>query len=389
MKISFYHIYAITFEHDFKSKRIISNFLYFSCLLIIFINGFIQAEEIHEFPLDIRNNYVPTFLHLDPQAVSPTVLPKGKSSLSTNISQASDIKEANLYVDNPIPFLYQRPFLVNFYRNRYPQEWQANLAAEYFRFGRLENQFRTSIDLESTFFYLRYNYGITERIELGVQMGVLSYNSGIMDGFINSYHAAIRVKTGKELVPNNEYAYRISDSYGAPLSSPPRTGLGDTVLSAKWNLKSSPENGWSLALVGLVKAPTGLVKYDMGSGRIDGALGLAVKYKYNKWNGYWNLYGVGVSNSLGDSEISLRSFVSTTLTLEYRFLPQWSVLLQIDGKSSAFSSFTPFLSRPPVLISGGLNWKVRKTSVLQFTFTEDITITVPDVTFHIGWKEFL
>lgn len=349
----------------------------------------LSAEEIHEYPLDIRNNFVPTFLHLDPQSVSPTVLAKGKSYVSTNVSQASDIKESNLYVDNPIPYTYQRPYLIDYFKLRYSQDWQAYLAADNFRFGRLENQFRTSIDLESTFFYLRYNYGLTERIEVGVQAGALSYNSGVMDGFINSYHALIGVKTGKELVPNNEYKYSITDSYGAPLSSPPRTGLSDTILSGKWNLKSSPENGWSFALVGLLKVPTGMVRYDMGSGRVDGSLGIAVKYRYNKWSGYWNLYGVGVSNPFRDSEISLRSFVSSTLTLEYRFHPRWSFLLQTDGKSSAFSSFTPFLSRPSVLISGGLNWKIRKTSVLQLTFTEDITITVPDVTFHIGWREYL
>lgn len=363
----------------------------FNWLLVVILFAFsnhIYSDEKREFPLDIRNNYAPTFLYLDPQAVSPTTLSKGKSSLSTNFSQSSDIKDSNLYVNQPVPFYLQRLLLKDYFQKRYPEEWQAYLASDIYRFGRLETQNRVNIDLEASYFYMRYNYGLTDKIEAGIQISAISYNSGIMDSFINSYHTAIGVKTGKELVPNNKYSYNISDTTGNPISTPPRTGLGDTVLSTKWNLKKSTENGFSYALVALLKVPTGNLRYEMGSGRVDGSIGLAVKYKYNRWIGYLNLYGVGVSNPFLNSDLSLRSFVSTTVTLEYQISKALSVLAQVDGKSSAYRSYSFFLSRPQVMGSLGLNWNVRETSVLQFSFTEDITISVPDITGQVGWKEY-
>jgi hypothetical protein len=374
----------------FKEIFFIYRFTLFSISLFLYFFSFsILAENIEEIPLDVRNNYVPTFLHLEPQAVSPNTLPKGKSSFTSGYSLANDIKESNLYVEKNIPFAYQRPILYEYYQRKYPDNRQAYAAADYSRFGRLENQYRTSIDLESSYLMLRYNYGITSRLELGIQISVLSFNSGILDAGINSYHSIIGTFTGKELVPNNKYKYTVTGENGVLLSTPPRTGLGDSTLSAKWNLKSSEENGLSFALLGLVKVPTGASRYEMSSGKLDGGVGLALKYKRNKIIGYLNGYAIGISNSFSDSGIHLRSYVASTFTLEYLFVPKLSILSQLDLRSSAYGSHTPYLSRPPVLLSFGVNWKVRKSSILQLSFTEDLTITVPDITVQILWKESL
>jgi len=364
--------------------------LFFICLVSLpFLSSKLFSDSREEIPLDIRNNYAPTFLFLEPSAVSPTTLAKGKSSFTSGYSIANDIKESNLYVDKTIPFAYQRPFLYNYFSNRYSNPVQAYIASDYFRFGRLENQYRTSIDLESSYFQFRYNYGITDKIELGVQASVLSYNSGIFDAAINSFHSIIGVSTGKEFVPSNKYKYYVSGENGIILSTPPRTGLGDSVLSAKWNFKASAENGFSFALVGLAKVPTGAFRYEMGSGKPDGGAGFAMKYKYDKFIGYFNAYGIAVSNSILGKGANLKSYAAATFTLEYLMFQKISFLTQLDVRSAGFSYISPYLSRPPILISFGANWKVRKTSILQVCFTEDLSITVPDITLQILWKEYL
>lgn len=371
--------------------RLFFAWLYYILFLgiLLFVSSSIYSDSKDEIPLDIRNNYVPTFLVLEPQAVSPLTLPKGKSSFTSSMSVANDIKESNLFVDKSIPFAYQRPILFDYFSNRYANPVQAYIASDYFRFGRLENQYRTSIDLESSYFLLRYNYGITDRIELGVQASVLSYNVGILDASINTFHSIVGVYTGKEFVPNNKYKYYVSGENGVILSSPPRTGMGDTVVSSKWNLKSSLENGFSFALVGLVKLPTGASQYEMSSGKLDGSVGLAMKYKYNKIIGYINAYGVAVSNSILGKGVNLKSYAASTFTLEYLLIPKLSVLSQLDLRTAAYSSHTPYLSSPPILISFGVNWKIRQTSLVQLSFTEDLSIAVPDITFQILWKEHL
>ena len=381
-------------KFSLKNTQLISAWrrkkIVFAVASYIFIVTQVYADNQYEYPLDVRNNFAPTYLHLDPQAVSPTTLSKGKSYLNTNLSLASDIKSSNLYAEKDIPFDYQRPVLWDFFRKRYPSQETAYLVTDYFRFGRLENQYRTEVDLESSLFQLRYNYGLTNSLEVGIQVSAISLNTGVLDGFINSYHSLIGVKTGKELVDNNVYKYKITDEAMYPvIGTPPRTGVGDSILSGKWNIKSSPENGFSSALVAMVKIPTGSFKYEMSNGKVDGAFGISSKYKYKKFRTYLNLYGVGVSNSLENSNISLRNFVSSTLTFEYQIFEKMSALVQIDAKSSAFRSHTPFLSRPPVMLSMGLNIKVRSTSMLQLIFMEDLTITVPDVTMQVGWREYL
>ncbi len=358
-------------------------------LIFFFLSSSIYSDNRTEYPLDIRNNFAPTFLHLDPQSVSPSTLPKGKSYFTSGYSFSSDIKESNLNVDKDIPYTYQRPFLMNYFKNRYPTTLGSYIASDFYRFGRLENQNRTSIDLETSYLNMRYNYGITNNIEMGFQISAISYDSGTLDNVINSYHSAIGVRTGKEISPNNEYRYNLTDGYtNTFLGTPPRTGMGDSVLSFKWNLRNSPENGFSMALVSSAKIPTGSMKYEMSNGRGDASAGFSVKYKKDKWIGYFNGYGVYVSNSIGNPDIKLRSFGSASITLEYLLHPKISILTQFDGKSSAFSSHTVYLSRPIVMFSMGGNWKIRSTSVLQFSFSEDLTITVPDITMQFNWREY-
>ncbi len=381
----FFRIYRLLFS-DLKNFSVI---LILSILPFVVSFSPIYSDSRTEYPLDIRNNFAPTFLHLDPQSVSPTTLPKGKSYFTSGYSFGSDIKESNLNIDKDIPYTYQRPILMNYFIDRYPTTLGSYIASDFYRFGRLENQNRTSIDLETSLFNMRYNYGITNNIEMGFQVSVISYNSGSMDNIINSYHSAIGVRTGKEYSPNNEYRYKLTDGYtNTFLGTPPRTGMGDSVLSLKWNLINSPENGFSLALVSSAKIPTGSMKYEMSNGRGDASAGFSLKYKKDKWIGYFNGYGVYVSNSFGNPDIKLRSFGSASITLEYLLHPKISILAQLDGKSSAFSSHTVYLSRPIVMFSMGANWKVRSTSVLQFSFTEDITITVPDFTMQMNWREY-
>ncbi len=368
-----------------KKNSVLLLFLF----LQLFFSYSIYSDSRTEYPLDIRNNFAPTFLHLDPQSVSPSTLPKGKSYFTSGYSFSSDIKESNLTVDKGLPYTYQRPFLMNYFKNRYPTDLGAFIASDFYRFGRLENQNRTSVDLETSLFFMRYNYGITDKIELGLQVSVLSYNSGGLDNIINSYHSIIGVKTGKEIAPNNEYRYNLTDGYtNTFIGTPPRTGMGDSMLSLKWNLVNSSENGFSLALVGSAKIPTGSMKYEMSNGRADGSAGFSMKYKKDRWIAYFNGYAVYVSNSFGNPDIKLRSFGSSSTTIEYLLHPKISILAQLDGKSSAFSSHTVYLSRPIVMFSMGANWKIRNTSVLQLSITEDLTITVPDITMQINWREY-
>ncbi|NBU98515.1 MAG: hypothetical protein EBS19_09965, partial [Spirochaetia bacterium] len=214
--------FRLVFHKLYKSEK----YYLWIVLAILFtvLSSSLYSDNRTEYPLDIRNNFAPTLLHLDPQSVSPSTLPKGKSYFVSGYSFSSDIKESNLNVDKNIPYTYQRPFLMEYFKDRYPTTLGSFIASDFYRFGRLENQNRTSIDLETSLLNMRYNYGITNNIEMGLQVAAISYNSGILDNIINSYHSAIGVRTGKEIAPNNEYHYKLTDGYtNTFLGTPPRT----------------------------------------------------------------------------------------------------------------------------------------------------------------------
>ncbi|MCB1144170.1 MAG: DUF3187 family protein [Leptospiraceae bacterium] len=355
------------------------------CLGILFHPLILSANEQLDIPLDIRNEYAPTLLFLQPRATTPIALKKGQSRINANLSLINDIKNSRYNVERDIPYAYQKPILREYFL-RYSGTYQeAGLMADYYRFGHLNRQYQTVIDMEYTVSRVQFDYGISDSFELGIGFTGYSFNTGILDSTINTYHSIMGVRTGKENLPDNEFKYLITGTRSRIIQSKPHSGLGDTLLSGKWNFYNDG-SGFSLALVGIVKLATGKSSLAMGSGKTDGSLGISMKYRSNRLVQFLNLNGIYVSNPFLNDTIRARSYGMASYGIGYNWTEDLSLMIQLDIHSSPYSSQTLLLSQPSAIFSCGFNLKVLESSLWQLGLMEDITFPVPDITFFSNWK---
>ena len=116
-------------------------------------------------------------------------------------------------------------------KNKFPLFLNVN--APYLESASLQNSFTASLshssiylvehssewdmglDMEITELNLRFRKSINNFIELGVDVPILSFNSGFMDGFLDSYHDTFGFPDyGRSDRPKNDFLYEVKKRRG-------------------------------------------------------------------------------------------------------------------------------------------------------------------------------
>ncbi|MCB1188827.1 MAG: DUF3187 family protein [Leptospiraceae bacterium] len=336
--------------------------------------------------MDIRNEYLPVLLFLQPRATTPNTIHKEELRFYSNLSLTNDSLVSKNYPANGS--YYSEKIIIYKFLERYDlKPTERIITAELLQYGHLEKQYRTVIDLEYLHFVNRWSYGLTDLLELGVQVSGFSFNSGIFDHTINVYHSMVGIYTGKEELPNNKFKYSLSDDRKVFLSSKPRTNLGDSVISTKWKLFNNKNSGLQFALLSSLKIPTGNKSLSMSSGKPDFSFGFAFGYNKGNWTQFLNCSAIYVSDPFKNSKVKTNHYGIVSYTLLYKWNYRFSILSQLDVHNSPYNSFTPYLNEPSLMFSMGINWKAFENSILQSGFSEDLTTyPVPDITIFLNWK---
>lgn len=244
------------------------------------------------------------------------------------------------------------------------------------------------IDGESYRTTLRWRYGASERLELGLDVPYVSHQAGRMDSFIENWHSFWGLPNGgREKYPQDQLSYQYSDN-GQVLSNVSRNGdgLGDVSLSVGYQLAASDVRHW--ALRGGVKLPTGDADGLRGSESTDVYGGL----NYS-------------DNSLADSGLTFHASIGALWMDEGEVLNEirkdwvaygsgtvsWSLShnvslkIQVDAHSAFYDSQLKELgSNSAQLIVGGAI-RLSEQVTLDLSISEDIVVdTAPDVVFQIG-----
>ena len=134
----------------------------FSFLLIISVLS--ASSEAFDGPLQVKNQF-PLFLSVNAPYLE---------SASLQDSFAASLSHSSIYlVDNS-------------------SEWDIGL------------------DMEISELNLRFRKSINNFIELGVEVPILSFNSGFMDGFLDSYHDTFGFPDyGRSNRPDNDFLYEV------------------------------------------------------------------------------------------------------------------------------------------------------------------------------------
>lgn len=243
------------------------------------------------------------------------------------------------------------------------------------------------LDMEVTELNLRLKKNIKDFLEVGVDIPIVSFSSGFMDGFINSYHETFGFPDyGRSSRPDNEFLYDLRRD-GAPVvdGRGGRITIGDIRLSLK---KPILYGDPAISIKGDLEFPTGDAKDGYGNGSIDA--GIAILFDKNlgsKVKTYVNVGAVFPGDLKGHKTVDLREYLYGGAGIEAHLLKNFNVLVQVLMQGSPYpETDIAAIDRPAVLLSLGGRYIFGKNS-LELSFTEDTnTSGAPDFTLNFSYK---
>jgi len=201
--------------------------------------------------------------------------------------------------------------------------------------------------------------GVWPRLEIGVDIPMISRFGGFMDPLINGVEGLFgQVNPERKLFPDNVFGGFYVDRRGVELFHGPKQqfALGDIWFSAKYELWR-PEGLPLLSVRGAVKAPTGRAEAVFGSGEPDVGMGFAMEYGLLSWlMVYQNLNLIIPVGPITPGNLTLDPFVTEAFALELRLADWASLLIQQEAYTSPMhGTGTPILDGTAVELAGGFN----------------------------------
>lgn len=225
-------------------------------------------------------------------------------------------------------------------------------------------------------FFLRY--GLTERLEMAVEVPVLYRYHGIMEGMIS---AVERATTGwapdRRALKGTNYAYHVtSDGRTVINARDGVVGLGDASVMGKYQVLTETDILPALSIRAAVKLPTGEEPQLLGSGSPDYGFGLALeKHVAKDWIVYANLNGVVPTGRIAG--YGLQSVVSGLIAVEYLWSENFSLVGHFDYYSSPFhGTGTAVFDKGVTEGVLGVNYRLRPQLLWQVYAVENLDFIV-------------
>ncbi|MEQ1795445.1 MAG: DUF3187 family protein [Nitrospira sp.] len=182
-------------------------------------------------------------------------------------------------------------------------------------------------------FFLRY--GVTERLEMAVEVPVVNRYRGIMEGMIT---AVERGTTGlapdRRALKGTGYAYQVTSGGRVVINAREGVvGLGDASIMGKYQVLTETNTLPALSIRAALKLPTGDEPHLLGSGSPDYGFGLALeKHVAKDWILYANLNGVIPTGRIAG--FGLQPVLSGIFAVEYLWSENFSLVGHFDYYSS-------------------------------------------------------
>ncbi len=240
---------------------------------------------------------------------------------------------------------------------------------------------------------LRFQYGLTDTLQLTLDTSIHSRGGGFADPAIESFHNFFDLgNANREFFPQNRFQVfmRFGDREFFRDGAPANNVLGDTSLELKLRSRGY-WHGWMGAISAGVKAPTGNVRNFGGSGGWDGQLAgyasrsmghasaLHVNLAYTWLGGIDNLPGFDVNH------------IWTAMAAYEIWSPHRKLNWVFQGifTTSVFSGTTiSDLSDASWLLMAGLRIPVSSRGLLSFAFIENIVQydNSTDIALHFSYR---
>jgi hypothetical protein len=239
------------------------------------------------------------------------------------------------------------------------------------------------IDLETFLLEFTASKVVMGSTEISLKVPFISYNSGFLDGFLESYHNTFGFSDyGRSQRPENEFLFRISHEGKTVIEG--RSGEiapGDIRLAVKQPLLSGDP---FVSLYGFVELPTGNADRGYGSGSLnEGVLLLMDKNLGESFRAYLNAGYVFTGSYRAREKIDLSDYPFAALGLEWKYSENLSVHGQWSVQGSPYNTGIRELDGIASILSFGGKYSVASRSDIELYFSEDVnTAGAPD--FMIG-----
>ncbi|MEQ8205561.1 MAG: DUF3187 family protein [Woeseia sp.] len=270
-------------------------------------------------------------------------------------------------------------------------EWHWSVATASHSSQRSAGQEILQFDGETTRLSLKAEFGVTDRLSLGMELPYLLHESGGLDSAIERWHSWFGFPNNfRDLVAQDQIDFRYSDNGSLLLDNQQNLrGVGDLRLLAGWQLNRS-ENSASALRVAL-KLPTGSSERLTGSGNVDLAIGYVNDrnrlFGSERWSSFYRLYAILVGEPDRLTERAKPLIGQAAAGLSVQALPRLSLTMQATIRSAAYDSDLRMLGDPAVLLNVGGMLRLSEHLQLAINVGEDIRVdTAPDVTFGLSLK---
>ncbi|WP_447974238.1 DUF3187 family protein [Nitrospira sp. Kam-Ns4a] len=219
-------------------------------------------------------------------------------------------------------------------------------------------------------------YGLTDRMEVGLEVPALYRWRGFGDGAIRAVEGITSgVNPARKRLQNTPYAFNVTKD-GRPLFSGAEgaLGLGDITLSTKYQIVTESERRPAISLRGALKVPSGAAGRFFGSGHPDVGVGVALEKKLGaRWIVYQNLNGIVPTGTIAG--LALQPGLSSITAIEYLWSPALSLTAQFDYYSSFYrDTGTPVLDRGVTEITAGFSYRLRPNVIWQVYGVENVDL---------------
>ncbi len=243
---------------------------------------------------------------------------------------------------------------------------------------------------------LALNYGVSDHLEVGLDLPYVSHSGGNFDGFMDDFHDFFGLQDKNRSEHSHDqlnYSYT-RDSERLVSVNDECSGLGDLRLSAGWLLLSDSDLSPSTISVRFsLKLPTGDSDKLFGSGSTDLALSLNGQYEFaqgpSRIATYISLGILGMTNGqvLKDQRSNLAGF--GTLGFGWAATNWLALKLQLDGNTTMYrNSELDQVNSSSVELATGGSLQLAERTTLDLSVIQDLIFRAsPDAVFHLSLRK--
>jgi len=243
------------------------------------------------------------------------------------------------------------------------------------------------LDMEITELSIRAKKSFGDSLEVGMDVPVLVFDSGVMDGFLSAYHRTFGFPDyGRSSRPRNSFLFEVKRNGAAIVEGEDGIpGLGDVRVTAKKTLVTGDP---ALSVIASLDLPTGDAKHGFGNGSWGGGVTLLYDQTITEWlKSYWNLGWVFPGDLQGFETVKTYGYFWGGMALEAEIKKGWSGLAQLYYERVPLpTTGIGSIDRNAVLLAAGGRYSTG-ANVFELSFTEDpSTSFAPDVSFTFSYK---